>query len=147
MVTFNQSNYEEVYEYLYFMKDSFTPKLDSLVDISTYSKKIIDFAERIEFRENGKIFGLLAYYLNFDAEFAFITTISVAKSFQGKGIAEKLLVSLRQKLNNHSLINQIHLEVNKQNTRALNFYKKNSFTIFQKKDYSLILISPVSTSK
>ena len=39
MITFNQSNSEEVFEYLNFMNDSFTPKLDSLLNISTYSKK------------------------------------------------------------------------------------------------------------
>ena len=81
--------------------------------VAIYNKKIIGFI-------SGEIFPPEANIL----------MLAVKKTYQDKGVGKKLLQYFIKEISNQ-YINQIWLEVSKQNKKALNFYLKNNF----KKEY------------
>ena len=105
----------------------FTPKLSSYVNIHAYSSKITEKAITLEAWHQKKLIGLIAVYCNKNAE-AFITNVSITKTFTGKGIAQKLLIQCIENAKTYNTT-RISLEVHKDNANALSFYKKFGFEI------------------
>lgn len=122
----NNSTLEDIKKHLYSCSDSFIPSLESYADISKYSQKIFDFGIKFEAYNNNNLIGLIALYVDNQERTSFITNVSVDPDFQGNKIAENLLSSCVGYLKeNHYL--EITLHVNKNNTKAINFYKKHNF--------------------
>lgn len=99
--------------------------LSSYVDLPIYAKKIFEKANRIEIWNNGCLIGLIAYYLNIEESFAFITNVSLEKEFVGRGIATQMMEMLYIKT--AGKIKVIKLEVKSINSSAINFYNKLGF--------------------
>ena len=126
----NTSSAEQISAHLNACDTLFVPKLSSYVTIETYSKKLFDKAVRIECFDRNELLGLLAFYVNLEASFCFITNVSVDKKLKGKKIGDLLLLRLvNYCLENN--IKQIQLEVRKENIKAINFYKKHSFVLLK----------------
>lgn len=130
---------DDVITHLMSCDKDFITDLQSKVDIEEYADKIVKNATTIEGWENDKLVGLIAIYLNNEQTKAgFITNVSVLPSYKGTGLAKELLKRCVQKAKD-SYFNSILLEVNKDNMRAINFYKKNKFEETNQKDTSLIM--------
>lgn len=108
----------------------FVPKLSSYVTIESYAEKLFDKAERIECFEGNELLALLAFYVNLDKNFCFITNVSVDEKWSGKKIGDSLLFELDKYCLEHN-IKQIQLEVRKENSKAITFYKKHNFALLK----------------
>lgn len=128
----------DVLLHLNLCNDEFIPKLDSRINIEEYATKISQYAITFEAWNNQQLIGLIATYFNQVNHFGFITNVSVLKENMGTGIASELIEMCIQyaSINNYE---EIKLEVNKDNTPAINFYKKYNFTEIETKNDSLIM--------
>jgi ribosomal-protein-alanine N-acetyltransferase len=118
----------EIAAHLRICDDSFFPPLSSRVDIDGYAHKIIDKAQRYEAWVKGELAGLVAAYCNSpDQGAAFITSVSVLPSWQGKGIASRLMKDCIRKVRELGF-SRIVLEVHASNFSAVLLYRKNGFT-------------------
>ena len=135
----NTASFDQIVNYLRDADDHFIPSLSDQVDIEVYAKKISDHAETIEAWQENTLIGLLAVYLN-NAKYssAYITSVSILKSFHGAGIAKKLMhdcIDLARRLN----FDEVSLEVGRENGRAINFYLKIGFTERHRSDQSIFM--------
>lgn len=108
--------------------NNFVPALQHTVNINKYAIKIRDKAQTFEAWSNNTLVGLIAVYMN-DPKLhtAFITSVSVLATMQGKGIANQLLTFVINKATELHYIT-LQLEVNKANNTAIQLYTKNGFT-------------------
>ncbi|MGD9494010.1 MAG: GNAT family N-acetyltransferase [Bacteroidales bacterium] len=108
-------------------KENFTPPLNETIDIEAYSFKIYKFAVTFEAWYNNQLVGLIAAYFNDEInKTAFITNVSVLKSFQGFGIASALLKKCIEYAKKNNM-QKIALEVHTANSSAINLYRKFCF--------------------
>lgn len=108
--------------------DSFLPPLNKRIDLLIYSKKIVEKAITFEAWSNDWLIGLIAvYFKQENPNSAFITSVSVVKKYKGMGIATTLLKNCIDYSVDKKCF-EIYLEVNNENTPAINFYKKYNFT-------------------
>jgi len=125
--TENAASEKEILDHLMRCSANFIPPLEKWVELSSYSKKIHEKANTFEAWVGSTLVGLVAAYFNApDQTRGFITSVSTAAEYMGNGIASKLmnLVILYAKDNR---FNFIDLEVYKDNTAAINFYKRFGF--------------------
>ena len=122
----NNSTLEYIKKHLNNCSDSFVPSLESYVDISKYSQKIFNFGIKFEAYKDNNLIGLIALYVDNQEKTSFITNVSVDPNFQGNKVAENLLLSCVGYLKENNYL-EITLHVNKNNTKAINFYKKHNF--------------------
>lgn len=108
----------------------FVPNLSSYVDVEIYAEKLFDKAQRIECFETNELLALLAFYVNLENSFCFITNISVDEKLKGKKVGDALILKLVEFCLKNN-INQIQLEVRKENSKAISFYKKHNFTLLK----------------
>ena len=128
----------DVYNHLEHCNENFIPFLNTRVNIHAYAKKIVKNAITFEAWADNELIGLIATYFNSEEKFGFITSVSVLKQYTGTGIASKLLKMCMDysAINNYSVLK---LEVNKDNTTAINFYKKYNFTQTQINEDSIYM--------
>lgn len=91
------------------------------------------------FAYNGKTLGYCAFYAN-DAErrTAYITLIAVAPEFQKMHIGTKLLSESFDIMRTYGM-EYCLLEVRKKNQKAIQFYKKNQFTMVEERLESYLM--------
>ena len=119
---------EAIYQHLLACDEYFKPALSKKVAISEYSKKIFDKAITFEAWHNAILSGMVAVYFNDVDQFAFITNVSVMRDAVNGGIASQLM-RMCIEYSFATQIKKIILEVNSQNTNAMELYKKfNPFT-------------------
>ena len=101
--------------------------LESSIDRVNYIKKIFDNAVKFEAWYNDHLIGVLAFYSN-DKKYlmAYISAISVIKSFQGMGVSSQLMKRCICYLENNGMF-LINLQVLKSNFRAIKLYEKFGF--------------------
>lgn len=108
--------------------DSFVPPLNTYVDIPEYAKKLKKYSVTFEAWNNSDLVSLIACYLNNEKKSGFITNVSTNPMFQGKKITTQLFLMMFNYmiLKNYILLS---LEVNRLNTKAVNYYIKLGFKI------------------
>jgi ribosomal protein S18 acetylase RimI-like enzyme len=136
--TFNNSSESNIIEHLNKCDDFFIQKLSEKVNINEYSKKIYDNAMRLEAWNDKNLVGLIAFYENKKDRFMFITNVSIDIDFVGKGIAKKLMSSLIDIFNQEEY-DSIYLEVDINNIKAIQLYKKFNFFIESQNNNNLKL--------
>lgn len=124
----NTSSLSDIVSHFERVKDEFIPPLDSVVRIEEYAAKIYTKAYRIELWIETKLIGLIAFYLNPESKFGFITNVSLEKEFRGKQLARKLMENVIEVSEKNNL-DTIKLEVFQKNENAVQFYKKSKFEI------------------
>lgn len=138
-IKYNTVSEIELYRYLTSVAPSFTPRLDKIVDIKEYAKKIYDNALIIESWEEDILVGIIACYANNNVtKEAFITSVSVSKEYQGRGISKMMFNHLYDILRSKQF-HEVTLEVSPNNNRALALYKAEKFNtkLFNKDSFIL----------
>jgi ribosomal protein S18 acetylase RimI-like enzyme len=125
----NQATAFQISQHLQGCDTNFVQTLNSRVPIDDYSKKIADKAVRFEAWVEGALIGLVAMYCN-DQErhFAYITSVSISRGWQAKGIASLLMKDCIKHVVELGGV-QIGLEVRQESTVAVNLYRKFGFEI------------------
>lgn len=126
----NKATCRDIESHLQRTSNLFVPELSSYVSISIYSQKIAEKASRIEAWEDNNLVGLLAYYINVENDYAFITNVSVEKNVTQHGVAQYMMDMMINDIIGE--IKTIQLEVNSGNAKAISFYKRNGFAVYKR---------------
>jgi len=109
--------------------DNFYPPLIERVNLEEYSRKIFEKSMTFEAWKEDSLVGLVAIYFNESADrSAYITNVSVLKSFMGSGIASELLGQCIGYAVSENFM-EMKLEVNKESSPAINLYRKHDFVV------------------
>ena len=123
----NAATEQELCAHLKECSVDFNPPLAERVHIEEYSKKLFEKSVLFEAWVGNIIVGLIAAYFNDSlGRCAFITSVSVLKSFTGLGIASELLKMCiaHARQNDYK---EINLEVSGASGQAIRLYKKYDF--------------------
>lgn len=141
MITYilNKANLRDINCHLLSCDNSFKPPLRFRLNIKEFSNKIFENAITFEAWDNEKLVGLVSgYFNNTTDKIAFINNVSVLSEYMGKGIATSLLrrvICYGQEIK----FKEIGLEVAEDNHRAIELYKKEGFTEFDRKEKFIIM--------
>jgi len=125
---------QEIFLHLAECSDAFIPPLAGRVDIGEYAGKIHEKSVTFEAWDDRLLVGLIAAYFNDTANgSAFITSVSMTGRLAGLGIASKLLDMCIEYARQHN-IQELALEVHKDNNPAICFYNKFGFKDHEIKD-------------
>lgn len=117
-------------DYIRFLKNvdkDFPIPLSKKIKIDEYAEKLISTANVIVEKDNGKIIGMVAGYIdNSIEEISYISIVAVQKEYRGKSIAKKLLQKYIDECKEKNL-KGIHLYTHKTNITALTMYKNFGF--------------------
>lgn len=118
----------------------YIPSLEKQVpSIQEYSKKLAEHANTFLILDNEKDIGILSVYCNdFKNKTAFISTFGIDRRYNGLGYAKELLDFVINYLISINFF-ILKLEVNKLNKRAIQFYKKNRFSIIETRADSYLM--------
>ncbi len=135
----HRKEYQRVFKLLKKIGKYYIPSLESQINsLTDYVKKIVDNSDIFIAVENEDI-GLLAIYCNdYENKKAFITSLGIDISYNGKGIAQALFNLVLNHLKKEN-ISKIELEVNKENFRAIGFYKRNGFLVHKETNHSMFM--------
>jgi ribosomal protein S18 acetylase RimI-like enzyme len=130
----NRASVAQLAQHLRLCDQSFVPPLSERVALMEYSTKLYAKAERFEAWIDTTLVGLLAGY--YDAEssmVAFITSVSVLKEWQGRGVAS-VLVERSIAHAQHLGFGLIELQVALQNDLAVRLYQRHGFQVISQDD-------------
>lgn len=117
----------EIFTYLNENENLFYPNLSSRLDIKEYSIKLHKYATHFCAYDKKKLIGLIACYFNdHETQTGFISSVSVIKNYQRKGIAKDLLKMVIS-FGKRNTFKKIKLEVNCKNHKANSIYKRSGF--------------------
>lgn len=105
--------------------DSSEVPLHEGLDFQIHSRKFADKAYFVLAEIESQIIGFVAYYLNDEGKFAYISEIIVHRDGRHRGIGHKMMLSLTNSLG--ASYNCIRLEVLKTNEYAKRFYEREGF--------------------
>ncbi len=124
----NQASPAEITAHLLRCDHAFHPALSTRVDIPTYARKIHDRSARFEAWQDKDLVGLVAVYDNDpEGQSAFVTSVSVLPTHQGRGIAAALMRSCIDHVRRLGLA-CIELEVDQRSEPAIALYRNLGFT-------------------
>lgn len=111
----------------------FSPNLSLKVDIGEYSRKIRARARTFEAWSGKRLVGLVAAYMNdHGTRIGFITSVSVAKEFEGRGIASVLIDHSLNKAWQEGMA-VVRLEVSLETPSAIRLYQHFGFSEISRK--------------
>jgi ribosomal protein S18 acetylase RimI-like enzyme len=122
----NQAKDSNILKHLKSCNDHFVPPLDQKVNIKDYSQKLFENANTFEAWYENDLIGLVAAYSDGIKKRMFITNVSVTEQFSNQGIASALLEICVQYTQDKQL-QEIILEVNQKNKKAIRLYAKLNF--------------------
>ena len=125
-VCLNKATENEILNHLLSCDADFVPPLSSRIEIKRYALKIKEKAMRFEAWYCSSLVGMVAAYFNSQQNTVFITSVSLLKSHQGRGIASKLMRTCIENAKNNGF-QFIELEVDGENDDAFRIYKKLNF--------------------
>lgn len=123
---------QEICLHLKECNDNFFPPLVERVIIEEYAKKIESMSITFEAWSENILVGLIAAYMDATKHSAFITNVSVLKTFMGKSLAAELTKRCIEYAKQNNL-KELKLEVHKNNASAKSLYKKNNFIKYDSK--------------
>lgn len=131
---------------LYLLGENFTPdELYSRVDIRQYAQKLSEKAFFLIADDFGRPQGFVAYYLNVEQSFVFITRIAVNEPFRHQGLGSQMIESLSNYYSNN--LEAIELEVEKTNEVARRFYSNMGFCIKEDRVTKLLMRRELNGAK
>ena len=123
----NKSSPTDIAEHLYCCDLDFVPPLSRRVEIRGYAQKLTSKAMRFEAWSGGILVGLVAVYCNDEKRhIAYLTSVSVLRSWTSRGIAARLLaecINYTKALG----MRKMSLQVARENKRACLLYEKSGF--------------------
>jgi len=140
------ANEREIESHLDKCKGNFFSRLDARVNIREYSRRIHDKSITFEAWVNNELIGLVAAYFNDMVDHSgYITNVSVTKDYMGLGIASELMKMSVDYAEQHNF-KDIRLEIQKNNSSAINLYRKFGFVDCEERDDFLLLKLVVNKS-
>jgi ribosomal protein S18 acetylase RimI-like enzyme len=138
---------EDIQAHLEGCDENFSPRLSLKVDIGEYSRKISAKAQTFEAWCGDTLVGLVAAYLNDScAHSGFITNVTVAKAFTGRGIASALLHRCLDRSRQQGM-QLIGLEVSLESREAIRLYEKLGFSEFERKGEIVLMRLTISEKR
>lgn len=135
----NRAGAAEVEAHLRACDASFVPPLSERVELDAYAAKIVSRAERFEAWSDDRLAALVAAYCNDPKRrAAFVTSVSVLPSCQGRGLASCLLRASIEHVRQAGF-EHLELEVDARNTAALSLYQRHGFAVASTREYTQIL--------
>ena len=123
----NAASAAQIVDHLLRCDADFVPPLSERVAIGDYAKRLTGKATRFEAWSGAKLVGLVAAYCNdHEKRIAYITSVSVLRTWASKGIAARLVAQCIDYAK-ASGMRQICLEVAADNTPAIKLYEKSGF--------------------
>jgi ribosomal protein S18 acetylase RimI-like enzyme len=117
----------------------FSPRLSLKVDIGEYSRKISARAKTFEAWFGDTLVGLVAAYMNDSrTRSGFISNVSVANAFTGRGIASALLDRCLDSLRQEGM-EVIGLEVSMESREAIRLYETLGFSELERKGEIVVM--------
>jgi len=129
---------QHIQQHLQKCSATYSPPLDSYVDIEEYSKKLYNKAILFSEFDADNLIGLVAVYDNPTERSGWITNVSVDPEHIGRGVAKKLLNKCCEYFENKKYFS-ILLEVFLENTKAISLYYKQGFKKHNIKKNKMIL--------
>jgi len=124
---------EEIQAHLEECDTGFSPRLGAKVNIAEYSEKIRMRAKTFEAWSGKALVGLVAAYMNDSGtRTGFITSVSVANDFKGRGIASTLLDHCINRSRQEGM-RAVRLEVSLGSGEAIRLYKKRGFSELERR--------------
>jgi len=125
----------------------FSPPLDTYVDIHKYAKKIRLNSVTVEAWLENEVIGLIGCYLNNKEILSgYITNLSVRQDYQNNGIALKLVeLTIKEALKLE--FKTITLEVDVENSKAIEIYKRSGFVLSSRVGSKYIMINRLLEDK
>lgn len=119
------TNLEEINRLLKYFSEDMYQSLECMgVNIDLYSEKLYRNADVYIYKKDAQECALMCVYANdMDRRTAYISNIVVKKEFRKCGIGE-LLMNFTQEICEKRGMKKIRLEVNEDNYKAINLYKK-----------------------
>lgn len=122
-----EAKHEDVCEHLFECSSDFLPPLSSYVDIEKYAEKLVRLTYTFEAWSSDCLVGLVAVYLNQTSkERAFITNVSVLRTYQRRGIFNELMTRAIRQAEEFGF-KRVALRVSLENVVALDLYKRLGF--------------------
>jgi ribosomal protein S18 acetylase RimI-like enzyme len=138
---------EDIQAHLEGCDGNFSPRLSLKVEIGEYSRKISAKARTFEAWSGDTLVGLVAAYLNDrGARSGFITNVSVANAFMGRGIAAALLDRCLDRSRQEGM-EAIRLEVSMESREAIRLYEKIGFSEFERKGEIVLMRLTISEKR
>lgn len=134
----NHSSIEDIISHWKFCNEIFLNSLSQQMDLEAYALKICTHAIRFEAWENNLV-GLVACYLNDESGMGYITNVSIAEGYEGKGIARQLVEQCIAHANEIGF-KMINLEVEENNLKAIGLYENLGFTLLNKQSNGKLLM-------
>lgn len=129
-------SFEETYEILQKGDADFDPPLSAVLDIEKYARKLSELAYFLLLEDDNQVRGCIAYYLNEEGRFVYISHYWVDAGVQRLHYGSRMLQELV--FINGDYYQEILLEVTKSNP-ALRFYLNNGFTIKENRTEKYLL--------
>jgi ribosomal protein S18 acetylase RimI-like enzyme len=138
---------EDIQAHLEGCDANFSPRLSFKVEIGEYSRKISAKARTFEAWCGDTLVGLVAAYLNDrSARSGFITNVSVANAFIGRGIAAELLDRCLDRSRQEGM-EAIGLEVSMESHEAIRLYEKLGFSELERKGETVLMRLTISEKR
>ncbi len=138
---------EDIQAHLEGCDANFSPRLSVKVEIGEYSRKISAKARTFEAWFGGALVGLVAAYLNDrGTRSGFVTNVSVAKAFMGRGIAAALLNRCLDRSRQEGM-EAIGLEVSMESREAIRLYEKLGFLEHERKGETVLMRLTISEKR
>jgi D-cysteine desulfhydrase len=103
--------------------------LSSRFDINEYACKVIDNGNVLSIENDGEIVSAILFYSNdMQSKKAYITLLGTVSGFENRKYAHYLM-NAAEEVSRSAGIRTIHLDTEKQNTRAISFYSKQGYVI------------------
>ena len=126
-ITTNQLSKEVICSYLLRNDNIFTPPFSTRLDIKEYSDKLAKYSTHFAVYADNELIGFAACYFNHpDKEVVYISTISVIREFQRKGIGNELLRTVII-YGTMQGFEELRLKVNISNSWAIKMYEGAGF--------------------
>lgn len=136
---------EEIKNNLITFDERLIPSISSLVDnMDEYASKLLKNAVVLGMYEQEKLIGSAAFYCNdLESKTAFLSQIVVSEECVSRGYGSKLLKEC-ERISKDNGMTKMKLEVYKDNTVGLAFYKKNGY-LYEKdcSDKSVFMIKEI----
>ena len=130
---------DDIYFHLRECSEEFAVSLEDKVDLREYSNKIARAAVTFEAWDDDRLIGLVAVYFNAPEIRAYITSVSVAEDYVGRGIASLLLILCICRATRREC-KSIRLKVERSNDRAIALYERFRFDIQESDDPNILLM-------
>lgn len=133
----NQATEHDIFSHFDATDECFILYLQRRVNIVDYVKKIVAKSIKFEAWHDDKLVGFVAIYINSNTT-SYITNVSVAKNYIGKGIATTLMNNCIKYARAIGILT-IELEVLKVNFQARSLYQKLEFNEYEVRHDSILM--------